>query len=765
MGDIHQYNKQPSSGIYDQLSDSPSSSPSRSDAPRPLARNSACHQCRKRKLKCDAAKPVCTNCQKPRVRGANKSHDEAAVEPCTWDDHKEPSARTRRRREMLKRRAQENEGSEDGRASKSGKLGELEDRIAAFEGALAQNQSNSSSFVQSANQHVPAPHIDPFIESIAQTTTESWLLPNLASGLTASDQLPDRQPEPTMGGSLNQSFELVSPDWPQDLPTPAIVEHAVQAFFAKIPTLPKMFHKSSFLQSLRLPPSHPEFPSRPLLHAILAMAAFVISETSLATRAYFPVGSSFNDITHPERDFETVDHSFGRGGTSFPRINSRLAPTTPLARFQTWHRRKAFSTFQEHMDIGGEKLLQCIQGYVIATAVDQYNAWWTDLWLETGACMRLATPLRLNESPNVPESSLTRFTSMIMGDAETAMGQAERDRIWWVIFIIERAATGATTWAPSLADEEITVELPVKQSIFDKGYIATHEELTGTQTLHILIGYISHPTFRVLLSKLNGFRMSFPPEFRRPTQAMRGSGAESLDRDLVAALWITHGASVSLGEPLVTRETWTSEGARMTLSAIRASLSLLYDITATSYDLTLLPAQCSFAWSASARGLVRFIDAANQSGDQVSVAVFQSELQVFRMALSQFGERFPVGKRHLKVIDDLLAYPDLFAKKRILPNGTRCNRSPLPDRDVETYTAGSGGSSTAAYTPETLWSAGKAAALSDNAGKINTASPAYISNNPQEGWDINSFSFDVDAMASLFEATGAMFDGTTFNIS
>ncbi|WWD17767.1 hypothetical protein CI109_102208 [Kwoniella shandongensis] len=434
-----------------------------------------------------------------------------------------------------------------------------------------------------------------------------------------------------------------------------------------------MFHKSSFLQSLRLPPSHPEFPSRPLLHAILAMAAFVISETSLATRAYFPVGSSFNDITHPERDFETVDHSFGRGGTSFPRINSRLAPTTPLARFQTWHRRKAFSTFQEHMDIGGEKLLQCIQ--------------------------------------DVPESSLTRFTSMIMGDAETAMGQAERDRIWWYVgqgltaadlqgHIHHRAC--GDRGDNSLADEEITVELPVKQSIFDKGYIATHEELTGTQTLH---GYISHPTFRVLLSKLNGFRMSFPPEFRRPTQAMRGSGAESLDRDLVAALWITHG------------ETWTSEGARMTLSAIRASLSLLY-------DMTLLPAQCSFAWSASARGLVRFIDAANQSGDQVSVAVFQSELQVFR-----------------------------------------CNRSPLPDRDVETYTAGSGGSSTAAYTPETLWSAGKAAALSDNAGKINTASPAYISNNPQEGWDINSFSFDVDAMASLFEATGAMFDGTTFNIS
>lgn len=35
--------------------------------------------------------------------------------------------------------------------------------------------------------------------------------------------------------------------------------------------------------------------------------------------------------------------------------------------------------------------------------------------------------------------------------------------------------------------------------------------------------------------------MSFPPEFRRPTQSLPGLGeANALDRDLISALWITH---------------------------------------------------------------------------------------------------------------------------------------------------------------------------------------------------------------------------------
>lgn len=42
-----------------------------------------------------------------------------------------------------------------------------------------------------------------------------------------------------------------------------------------------------------------------------------------------------------------------------------------------------------------------------------------------------------------------------------------------------------------------------------------------------------------------------------------------------------------IGEPLITKDTWQSDLARMALTAIRACLSLLYDITATSFDRKL----------------------------------------------------------------------------------------------------------------------------------------------------------------------------------
>ena len=102
-----------------------------------------------------------------------------------------------------------------------------------------------------------------------------------------------------------------------------------------------------------------------------------------------------------------------------------------------------------------------------------------------------------------------------------------------------------------------------------------------------------------------------------------------------------------IGEPLITKDTWESDLARMALTAIRASLSLLYDITATSFDrislspspldaadwtVTLLPCLCAFCWGVAGGALCRFIVAATETGDTVSAQVFRSEVQVFRSA-------------------------------------------------------------------------------------------------------------------------------------
>lgn len=73
---------------------------------------------------------MCGNCDKFRARG--KSGDEQPHEDCTWDEPKEPSARTKRRRELAKRQAMESDhadGKEYGEKTKRAKLNELEGRI------------------------------------------------------------------------------------------------------------------------------------------------------------------------------------------------------------------------------------------------------------------------------------------------------------------------------------------------------------------------------------------------------------------------------------------------------------------------------------------------------------------------------------------------------------------------------------------------------------------------------------------------------------
>ncbi|WWC66510.1 uncharacterized protein I206_100412 [Kwoniella pini CBS 10737] len=832
------------------------------DAPKVLARNSACHQCRKRKLKCDAIKPVCANCQKPRQRGSGKGESPAELESCTWDEPKEPSARTRRRRESAKRQAlssaQDRQLEDEQVTAKKAKLNELEGRIGESNtpNGLADVPSAAChSVLEGQKQELSHQSIyDPLLTDpsftnhleqpqISVPPLNSWSnIPPLYNG---SSELSSPS-KPVFGAEFKVEqpsysdltsdplaglFDLIWPDWPKDLPKYEVVEQMIRVFFEKVPTLPKMLSKNQLLQNLMLPPSNRNFPVRPLLHAILAIASNYISETTLATKAYFPTGASSTDYIHPTADFDnsssTVHFNFTSQSSS-----QRSESATALSLFQMWHRRKAFETFARCID-KGDQLLRCLQAYIIVTTLDQYNAWWTDLWMETGACLRMATPMRINESPNVPESSLRRGTHSLLGPPASDMEQAERDRTWWMAYLLERSATSATTWAPAMSEDEITVELPVLQSTYDSGI----GQLQGVQTLaspdlytshppchrdslclyikslklytevgsffrrysqgsHSIAAYLSHPTFRLLLSQINSFRMSFPPEFRRPTHFKVGQGVEALDRDLIQALWILHAASIALGEPLITKDTWTHDGARMTLAAIRAALSLLYDITATSYDLTLFSPHCSFCWCMASRGLIHFVDAATRSGDLVSAAVFRSEVEVFRLALQRYGERFPVPVKHLKMVDDLLAQmedpssstksmsilydctvDDIIASNRAV--GAVISTLSTPSSQAMFTPSGSSG-----YTPDepqNLFHSTLPSKSAENLvqmplysntntnnvnalGGSDSAPPKMMDVNWQDSWDINSFSFDLDAVVSVFESNGAVFDGSQFNL-
>lgn len=118
-------------------------------------------------------------------------------------------------------------------------------------------------------------------------------------------------------------------------------------------------------------------------------------------------------------------------------------------------------------------------------------------------------------------------------------------------------------------------------------------------------------------------------------------------RDFDMPTRLTGRITLTLVEPLITVDLYQTDIAKMGLSAIRAVLSILYDITSTSYDcerittsqefcsakrfiVTRLSYACSFIWFSCAKGLCRMIDAATLSGDVVAASVYRAECDVFR---------------------------------------------------------------------------------------------------------------------------------------
>ncbi|KAG8891634.1 hypothetical protein FRB99_003441, partial [Tulasnella sp. 403] len=82
--------------------------------------------------------------------------------------------------------------------------------------------------------------------------------------------LPGANPGST--GSLN-SYAVLEPNWPNNIPPPELLHHLVDTFFTCVPMATRVLHKPSFMTGLLESPTSLKFPLTPLLHAICAIAS------------------------------------------------------------------------------------------------------------------------------------------------------------------------------------------------------------------------------------------------------------------------------------------------------------------------------------------------------------------------------------------------------------------------------------------------------------------------------------------------------------
>ncbi|KIM77869.1 hypothetical protein PILCRDRAFT_611893 [Piloderma croceum F 1598] len=282
--------------------------------PKVLKRFQACHQCRKRKLKCDAKRP-CSTCVRSYAHAVAHTPKGAEVPPkleCTFDTVLEVNPVgadvPKNRYDTLESRIDEletllyhNRRSNDYDSSPPPQFDSWSQSLDRQSNNLQGSSTSLSHTPPDINGQVDSASFTGFPHSKQNlTATATALATSSTSDVEAT--FFDHQFVPTfdltgVGSSVNEDnfsfisqleyptreevpvlsdpspeLEMIWSNWPPNLPPPDLLRHLVEVFFAFQHHARRLFHAPSFMASLSLPPSDPGFPIAPVLHAICSVS-------------------------------------------------------------------------------------------------------------------------------------------------------------------------------------------------------------------------------------------------------------------------------------------------------------------------------------------------------------------------------------------------------------------------------------------------------------------------------------------------------------
>ncbi|RDX50427.1 hypothetical protein OH76DRAFT_1402463 [Lentinus brumalis] len=637
-----------------------------------LRRNQACHQCRRRKLKCDAKRPSCSTCVRSHayaVAHAPPGTEHAPHPECTFDEVSEPSvvdtSEPKNRFERLENRISELEAllQEKDQASPTDKaVGPTRagSAVSSFDSASLYFGFQSDSFDLNDNS-LP---VDPLGTMSSPNSSPLDDLAGIAAFLGT--------PAPsgyTTNGSYNR-MDMMTPGWPRHLPNLSTLRHLVEAYFNFTPLAGRMFHAPTFLASLSLPPTHPKFPLPATLHAMCAMG-------SMYTAA----------ITHMPSDANAVIDGLG---DTFAEIQIRAAKNALAASLRAT-----------------SNIFESLQAQVIIASWYWYNARWSEACVAFAVSLRYAVPCGLNMCPpfeSISTSSMSR--SSIILPATNVIEDEMRRNTFWIAYMMERHFTSINSFATFLDDEDICQMLPVCAEQFDRGILVppldrqwSHDHhVIETQPEEQVDSFVLHVKATMLLSKIkqfncrykarkhrgdpdyqpdpNGlpglprpglglttttrafrelddlivtFRESFPPHLRDP---MAGG---TIDGSLLTALSSTYFATIILHEGHAHVGQPACVSSCKILASSRAILDLLHSAYSTSHNLATLGVFPMVCWFAACRVLIRFLRSALDAKSQEHITALRTEIDFIRTVITDIGESFPHAQQYGKMLTDYLS--------------------------------------------------------------------------------------------------------------
>lgn len=610
-----------------------------------LRRNQACRSCRKRKLKCDAARPHCGTCVKQWQALISVPAPVGYAHPteplCSYDpvEGLSPTLDT----EPLE------------------KIKQLEDEISQLKSRLRESQAASLCAVSpdsSEEMHEPSLASSKPYSSQGNTTEISVPhAPLLMLDATYDSGTYDRT---TVSGprisliepEVDNFMELLFLGWNPDLPDPGTLNHFIDIFFRCDPCGSRILHRTSFLASMHLSPRDPGFPHAAILHAICASA----SRWSSNSLAILPNGKRCD-------------------------------------RFAEFHANKT-RQYIDRTIASGENIFSVMQACILLSWYFYQEGRWVEVWIFAGFQTRVAIPLRLNY-PGTFSSQGNDSSGAYLPPPKSLLELELRRRTWWMTILFDRIAS-VGGWIHAVDERDIGTEFPLRIEDFEieaiipnnpqnltSAYMFTSHPPRYTDSFILLIkavmlfGRVTDFNVRgnlrvsTTLGKnrspflLEEFRQldqlvssdflhSLPSIFKSNNGVTNVLNGYKLDTDLYMVHIIPHAATITLHNPYIDFTDPQNVSATRCVQAARSILEACTILSATSIDISRLHPFVTICWYLAAVVQIQLCHHLIEIGDTDRESMVWGEINALRFAMMEYGRRSPIGIRQERLLQGLM---------------------------------------------------------------------------------------------------------------
>ncbi|KZT75140.1 hypothetical protein DAEQUDRAFT_720354 [Daedalea quercina L-15889] len=672
-----------------------------------LRRNQACHQCRRRKLKCDAKRP-CSTCVRSHAYAVAHAPAGAELPPqphCTFDevsdndDSPEVVENPKARFERLENRINELESllrEKEKESTPPSSDGSIQGYTAHPTDSLIPRSQLTDitrelpSYRNDSYSAGPLMAIDPALEFQSGSPLDN--LAGVASLMSTPGPSRITNDSPDAGQSSSQAsspegLDIMHNAWPRNLPNPTFLRHLVDAFFMYHPDATRMFHQPTFLSTLLLHPTHPRFPATCVLHAICGVGSMYTAAVPSPAKPTSPDFSPYDVFPERLRLRDGVLDSFPELQMKFCKAEVEVATVT------------------------GIKLIQVIQAEVLLAWWYWANAKWANAYVTTSSALRYSIPSGLHICPPFHTIAEALRPTILLPPATSIIEDEVRRNTFWIAYTIERGLGTGNAWAMTLDDLDISQLLPLRRDQFERGLLVLPQERQWSHERDTPIkhpegqvdGFILYVKATMVLSRVKTFNLRFRSQYHSgepsmqivnmpnpPPHAFRYSGSNGepidprqtpafaqLDQFLIAfrssfpvhlrnpakdqidvhlfrACSAAHLADIVLHEPhaIVGRRNCVSS-CRI-LAAARAILDLLYLICSTSYDLSFLDIFPMLCWFMAGRVFARFLQAAINHNNEEQIMTLWTEVDYIRAVFLRVGEHIPFAHRYGTILNDFV---------------------------------------------------------------------------------------------------------------